>query len=183
MTAGAGSQHVVRPLRGLCLVVGGSNNHNKGTTSRGAQTGPSGTVRGFPPRPAPSLLSEAIPFFFIARNRHRLWVAREAEGRTGGIFLFKRSALGFAVKNSIPAGCATMILNDRLELDLENRGSRIAAGLDAAVGNIRRMASPLVGVAALRKPTEGEGDDTKGKRRTSPAAATSALFGRPGSPR
>lgn len=44
---------------------------------------------GLPQRPGPALLSEAIPLFFIGRNKDGLWVAREADGRIGGIFLLK----------------------------------------------------------------------------------------------
>jgi hypothetical protein len=76
----------------------------------------------FPPRPDCRILSEAIPLFFIARNKNGLWVAREAEGRRSGIFLFKQSALRFAQDNSAPTGCATMVLAERLELDVANLG-------------------------------------------------------------
>jgi hypothetical protein len=80
----------------------------------------------FPARPETHILSESIPPFFIARNRVGLWVAREAEGRTGGVFLFKKSALRFAKKNSGRSGCATMFLAERLELDVELR-TRLSA--------------------------------------------------------
>ena len=45
-----------------------------------------------PQRPDPSILSEAIPLFFIGQNRDGFWVARDADGRVGGIFLLKQSA-------------------------------------------------------------------------------------------
>ena len=57
-----------------------------------------------PPRPDPEVLSEAITLFFIGRNQDGFWVAREADGRTGGIFLCKRSALRFANRNAQPEG-------------------------------------------------------------------------------
>jgi hypothetical protein len=57
----------------------------------------------FPARPEIHILSESIPPFFIARNRVGLWIAREAEGRTGGVFLFKKSALRFARKTAAGA--------------------------------------------------------------------------------
>ncbi|MGT2502023.1 hypothetical protein ACVOMS_16640 [Bradyrhizobium guangxiense] len=38
----------------------------------------------------PDVVSAAIPAFFIGRNRAGLWVAREAKGRAGGLFLFER---------------------------------------------------------------------------------------------
>jgi hypothetical protein len=79
----------------------------------------------FPRRPRSDVLSESITLFFIARNRVGLWIVREAEGRTGGIFLFKRSALRFAQQNSGASGYATMFLAERLELDLQNRGNQL----------------------------------------------------------
>lgn len=85
----------------------------------------------FPRRPGADVLSESIPLFFIGRNRNAFWVAREAEGRCGGIFLFKHRALRFAARNGAPAGCATMFLSERFELDLENQGSRLVACVDA----------------------------------------------------
>jgi len=86
--------------------------------------------RGFPRRPDARVLSEAIPLFFIGRNQNRLWVAREAEGRKGGVFLFKGSALRFAARHSAPAGCATVYLGERLDLDVANEGGWLAAGFD-----------------------------------------------------
>jgi hypothetical protein len=85
----------------------------------------------FPRRPNFRVLSKSIPLFFIARNKNGLWVARDAEGRSGGIFLFKRSALRFAEKNSAPAGCATMVLAQRIELDIKNRGHALVMWLNS----------------------------------------------------
>ena len=84
-----------------------------------------GRVPKFPRRPQSDVLSDSITLFFIGRNRVGLWIAREAEGRTGGIFLFKKSALRFAQQNSGGSGCATMFLAERLELDVENRGNQL----------------------------------------------------------
>lgn len=86
-------------------------------------------ISNFPLRPNSGVLSESIPLFFIGRNALGFWVAREAEGRSGGVFLFKRSALRFANSDSAPAGCATMFLKERLELDVENQGSPLTAWL------------------------------------------------------
>jgi hypothetical protein len=138
-----------RPLlRGICVVVKGdrpNRGHSRGQ-NRDASRDPDldrrkppvaiGTVAEFPRRPDVRVLSETIPLFFIGRNGCRLWIAREAEGRTGGIFLFKRSALRFAERNSAPIGCATMFLADRFELDVENRGNPLAAWLDAALRSV-----------------------------------------------
>ncbi len=92
----------------------------------------------FPRRPTCDVLSSSIPLFFIARNRAGLWIAREAEGRIGGIFLFRKSALSFAKTSCGTAGCATMFLADCLELDVENRGPRAIAWISAALDYITR---------------------------------------------
>ena len=72
-----------------------------------------------------SIVSDAIPAFFIGRNRDGFWVARDAKGRIGGIFLLKASAVSFARAQSGPAGCATIFPTDRFELDLKNSGNPI----------------------------------------------------------
>jgi hypothetical protein len=69
------------------------------------------------------IVSDAIPAFFIGRNSDGLWVARDAKGRIGGIFLLKASAVSFAKAQSGPAGCATIFPTDRFELDLKNNGN------------------------------------------------------------
>ena len=109
-----------RPPRGICLVV-----KENQPIDRPKPTAPVGMTAKFPHRPDSVVLSESIPLFFIARNRAGLWVAREAAGHTGGIFLFKRSAVRFAEKSSAPRGCATMLLAERLELDVENCGNQL----------------------------------------------------------
>src|SRR5262245_48976768 len=54
----------------------------------------------------PDVVSASIPAFFIGRNKAGFWVAREARGRVGGIFLFKSSAVEFAREESAPLRCA-----------------------------------------------------------------------------
>jgi len=124
------------PLRGICVVM-------RGRTQRLDRRMPPPDVPGalaqFPQRPNPRVVSESIPLFFMARNKIGLWVAREAEGRTGGIFLFQRSALRFARKNGAPAGCATMLLAQRLELDVENRGPVLTAWLEKFLRRLARL--------------------------------------------
>jgi hypothetical protein len=100
-------------------------------------------VRRLPQRPDPSILSEAIPLFFIGRNRDGFWIARDADGRVGGIFLRKQSALQFAKRNTQPAGCATMFLSERFELDIENKGNPLIAHLGAAKRVLTRLAPRL----------------------------------------
>jgi hypothetical protein len=77
----------------------------------------------------PDIVSEAIPAFFIGRNEDGFWVARDAKGKTGGLFLFKNSALSFAGRSSPPRGCATIYPSNRFELDLDNKGNPLAAYL------------------------------------------------------
>ena len=124
------------PLRGICLVVTG----NEKTANQPEQwPAAPDTATKFPQRSDARVLSETIPLFFIGRNKNGLWVAREAEGRTGGVFLLKRSALRFARKNSVPVGCATMLLAESFELDVENQGNRLVTWLDAARRAWRRL--------------------------------------------
>jgi hypothetical protein len=97
-----------------------------------------------PRRPDASALSEAIPLFYIGRNKSGLWVVREAAGGSGGLFFFKQSAARFARRQSEPAGCAMMFLAEPFELDVENRGGRVA-GLFAAAGEVAARRAPLLG--------------------------------------
>jgi hypothetical protein len=97
-----------------------------------------------PRRPDASALSEAIPLFYIGRSRSRLWVAREAAGGSGGLFLFKQSAARFARRQSEPAGCAMMFLAEPFDLDVENQGGRIAGLLAAAYKIVARFIGPVI---------------------------------------
>jgi hypothetical protein len=84
----------------------------------------------------PGILNETIPAFFIGRNMEGFWVARDAKGQIGGIFLLENSALSFAKRNSRPAGCATIFPAERFELDLENSGNPLVGQL----GSLKRLA-------------------------------------------
>jgi hypothetical protein len=134
------------PARGLAL-IGGKEREPETSRSPGVAA-----IVKFPPRPDPRVLSASIPLFFIGRNKYGFWVVRAAEGRAGGIFLLKRSALRFAAKNSAPAGCATMFLCERFELDVENRGGMLAAALDAMIRVVVAPAPPPAPLKASRKP-------------------------------
>ena len=92
----------------------------------------------------PGIVSEAIPAFFIGRNKEGFWVARDVKGQIGGIFLLKNSALSFARSNSRPAGCATIFPSDRFELDLENSGNPLALQLGSLM-RLRRRAAAFIG--------------------------------------
>jgi hypothetical protein len=85
----------------------------------------------------PGIVNEAIPAFFIGRNGDGFWLARDVKGKTGGIFLFERSALSFARRHSRPLGCATIFPSERFELDLENQGNTLVAPL----GRLMRLAA------------------------------------------
>jgi len=124
-----------QPLHGISLVVNGKQQtFDRSLLARGASAS---TVSKSPRRPDRSILSESIPLYFIGRNKAGLWVAREAEGRAGGIFLLKRSALRFVATHG---ACATMLLSERFELDVENHGNPLVARLDAA---LRRVTSGI----------------------------------------
>lgn len=86
----------------------------------------------------PDILNETIPAFFIGRNKEGFWVARDVNAQIGGIFLLENSALSFAKRNSGAAGCATIYLSERFELDLENRGNPLIAQLGTVIPFLRR---------------------------------------------
>jgi hypothetical protein len=97
----------------------------------------------------PDIVSVAIPAFFIGRNRAGFWVAREANGRTGGLFLVKSSAIDFANRQSAPARCALVFPAGTFELDIENRGNALLVLAGRAWNWSRRVALRLTG----RRPT------------------------------
>jgi hypothetical protein len=77
----------------------------------------------------PGVISASIPTFFVGRDRDGFWFARDLKGENGGIFLFKNSALAFARRASRPLGCATILLSERFELDVENQGNPLISCL------------------------------------------------------
>jgi hypothetical protein len=91
----------------------------------------------------PEIVSATIPAFFIGRNGTGLWVAREANGRVGGLFLFKRSAVDFANRQTRPAGCALVFPTDTFELDIENRGNPLIVLVEGARQLLVRAATRL----------------------------------------
>jgi hypothetical protein len=98
----------------------------------------------------PGVVNEAIPAFFIGRNKEGFWVARDVSGQIGGIFLLENSALSFARRNSEPKGCATIYPSERFELDLENRGNPLAARFGAWMRLAMRLRRRVVAVVARR---------------------------------
>jgi hypothetical protein len=106
-------------------------------TAGGLTAGPSAVVTAqFQPLD-PSVVSAEIPAFFIGRNKEGFWVARDVNGKIGGIFLLENSAVSFARKNSEPAGCATIFPSETIELDLENNGNPLLSRL----GSLMRLAT------------------------------------------
>ncbi|MBR0784420.1 hypothetical protein [Bradyrhizobium iriomotense] len=91
----------------------------------------------------PDVVSAAIPAFFIGRNRAGLWVAREANGRVGGLFLFKSSAVDFANRQSAPQRCALVFPTETFELDVENRGNPLIVLADGARRLLARVVARL----------------------------------------
>jgi hypothetical protein len=89
----------------------------------------------------PDVVSEAIPAFFIGRDRDGFWVAREAKGRIGGLFLLKSSAIAFAHAGGGAAGCAAIFPAESFELDLENEGNPFAAQLAPLVRRATNLAA------------------------------------------
>ena len=77
-------------------------------------------------RPDPSVLNTAIPVFFIGRNGDGLWVARNADAGSGGLFLLKGSAVRFAKNARLRFASAIIELAERFELDTANSGNRHA---------------------------------------------------------
>ena len=96
----------------------------------------------------PGIVNEAIPAFFIGRNKEGFWVARDVNGQIGGIFLLQSSALSFARRHSAPNGCATIYPSERFELDLENNGNRLVARFGSWMRLAIRLWRRVVAVAA-----------------------------------
>jgi hypothetical protein len=103
-------------------------------------TSASGSVPATALRPLdPDVLSASIPAFFIGRNKAGLWVAREARGRVGGLFLFKSSAVDFANRESAPTRCALVFPAETFELDIENRGNPLIVLVEGAKRLLSRV--------------------------------------------
>jgi len=87
----------------------------------------------------PGVLNETIPAFFIGRNHEGFWVARDVNGRIGGIFLLEDSAVSFARRQSGPTACATIFPSERFELDLENSGNPLVTRIGPLMRLWRRI--------------------------------------------
>jgi hypothetical protein len=108
-------------------------------------------VANFPRRPDASIINESIPLFYIGQNRKGRWVVREAEGRSGGLFLLKQWAVRFARRQSEPSGCAIMFLAEPIELDIDSQG-RCATLIPSTksssipVSRINKLSGAAIGV-------------------------------------
>ena len=103
----------------------------------------------------PDVVNETIPAFFIGRNRQGFWVARDVNGRIGGIFLFEISAVSFAKAKSGAAGCATVYLSQPFELDLENGGNPLVRPLASLIRLARRPRARIaVFIGNLTEPVK-----------------------------
>jgi hypothetical protein len=98
-------------------------------------------------RPGPEDLSEAIPVFFIGRNKDGHWVTRGADGKSGGLFWRKQAAIRFATQSAWPARCATIFPSENIELDLENRGNPLLT--DTEVTRMLIRSGPAIGILLL----------------------------------
>lgn len=125
----------------------GANSRPATAVRRRTCAASSDAVIELPRRPDASAINEAIPLFYIGRNRAGLWVAREARGNSGGIFLFKRSAMRFAKEESEPAGCAMMVLNEPLEFYVQSPPSRSVTPF-VAPRRMGRLAAIVASMAA-----------------------------------
>ena len=106
---------------------------------RRPDTKPAATLRPLDP----DVVSAAIPAFFIGRNGAGLWIACEAHGRVGGLFLFKSSAVDFANRQSAPARCALVFPAETFELDIENRGNLLIVLAEGAGRLVARTLARL----------------------------------------
>jgi hypothetical protein len=107
-------------------------------------------VANLPRRPDASTINESIPLFYVGQNRKGRWVVREAEGRSGGLFLLKQWAVRFARRQSEPSGCAIMFLAEPIELDIDSQGrcatlTPSTKSLSVPVSRVRKLSGAAVG--------------------------------------
>jgi len=91
----------------------------------------------------PSVVNATIPAFLIGRNMEGFWVAQDAKGQIGGIFLLENSAVSFAKGNSSRPGCPYVFPSEKFELDLEIRGNPLARPLASWIRLMHRSQQVL----------------------------------------
>jgi len=89
----------------------------------------------------PSIVSRTIPAFLIDRNMEGFWVARDAQGQIGGIFLLETSTASFAKGNS--RRCATPLLPEGFKPDFVSRANPMARPLTSLIRFMRRSQQML----------------------------------------
>jgi hypothetical protein len=99
----------------------------------------------------PGTISDAIPAFFVGRNRDGLWVVRHTKGEAGGIFLFRDSATAFARRQGGAAGSAMIFPTFRFELDIANSGNPLAAQIGWSIRLARRLWQRIVAASGARQ--------------------------------
>jgi hypothetical protein len=148
--------------------------HGQGAAAPRRPFAASATATQLPRRPDASALSEAIPLFYIGRNKNGLWVVREAEGRSGGLFFLKQSAVHFARRQSEPSGCAMMFLDEPIELDVATQGGRMAESATEKAPSVVAVIGSVV--AAWRRLVARVSSSLASDRRNR-AAIEKELFG------
>jgi hypothetical protein len=78
----------------------------------------------------PDIVSDAIPAFFIGRSKQGFWVARDANGQIGGIFLLESSALSFARSIAGPQGAQQYFRPGRSNSIAKTRAIRLSRSWD-----------------------------------------------------
>ena len=95
---------------------------------------------------SPRSISDATPTALAGARR---------QGREWDAFLLKNSAMAFAKRMSRPAGCATIFLYERFELDLKNQGNPFLPylrGIKRRMAFLSRRITKLTAVA--RAPSD-----------------------------
>jgi hypothetical protein len=128
-TSASEAEYVGRPVTGVA----------KGACHAQAEHPSSVAIEDETKRALRGIISEVIPVYFVGRNHDGLWVAREAEGSVGGVFLLKDSATSFARRHAGQTGCATIFPSQRFELDLANSGNPLAPSIGWSIRLARRL--------------------------------------------
>ncbi len=92
-----------------------------------------------PERPDARVLNGVTPFFFVGRNKHGFWRAREARGTDRRHVPSAALGFRFAQEASAPPGCATMLLAKPFELEAVNAGNPIVGWIDAVLDLVSRF--------------------------------------------
>ncbi|MDH2349398.1 hypothetical protein QCM77_08960 [Bradyrhizobium sp. SSUT18] len=89
----------------------------------------------------PDVVSASIPAFFIGRNTAGLWIARDANGRIGGLSCSRARRSISANRQSKPARCALVFPTGTFGLDIENRGNPLIVLATRLLEGAKRLAA------------------------------------------